>query len=592
MTPVLVSYVVTVFNKEDTIAKTAASLLNQSGDFNAEYIFVDDASTDRSVSILEELGDPRIRIVRNTDNKGPSIRLNQGALEAKGEYLQFIDADDILVRGATAEMLRILQTEEAEVIYGKWKHFSHLQGELLDEELEPNLPYVVSEDPLRYVLTHRNIVRMVLMTTLECFRSSGGCDETIFIQDESLPLRLAWKATRFIDFSGKVVIVSQSSIGNLSNNADQIYHDGFHACRNALIEMSDIDDALKRLIRKKALSIAWKYYYRELGGSHFSLIFCDYLWSRIISGDPGDSRISSLSCLFSDGDEVRRPAAGPVDGFVDGIFVVNLDARTERWTQFQEGISSWLGAFGKTPVRFSAVSGVDLKGFDKAPWFRDRIKEQRKKSWAGKAGCILSHRNAIRHAHEQGWRNVLIVEDDAYLTDEMMRAWKSGLSDVVKSLPYDWATVYLYTANPITPCRIVDEKAGIRLIESMGAFGTVAYLVNGRIFGNILSRLPDENHIWSWVARHKAIDLWFSQNLRRFGKIFAVAPSLVNHRVGPSDITMTPESEWTFSGDMEDLVYTNSRRLYAVKKKIRDLKCRCHEVFSCLRALAKRLRGL
>lgn len=148
---------------------------------------------------------------------------------------------------------------------------------------------------------------------------------------------------------------------------------------------------------------------------------------------------------------------------------------------------------------------------------------------------MLSHRNAIEHALKQGWGNVLIVEDDAFIADEKVQAWKSWLSSMVTSLPEDWAVVYLYTtANPITPCRVVSEcnDEGSCLAEAVGAFGTVAYLLNGRVFEQVLAGLPVEKNIWPWVACYKAIDLWFFRNLRRFGKVYAIVSSLVGHQVG------------------------------------------------------------
>jgi len=277
---------------------------------------------------------------------------------------------------------------------------------------------------------------------------------------------------------------------------------------------------------------------------------------------------------------------------VAGIYVINLDARPERWELFQEGSDNWGTTFGKKPVRLSAVAGIELDGFGALPWFRDRIKERRRNSWAGKAGAILSHRKAIEYAHGQGWGNVLIVEDDAFITDEKVRVWNSGLSNMVASLPDDWAVVYLYTAQPFGPCCTVAEKESVRLIEAMGAFGCVAYLLNSRIFGKLLAELPEGKNIWPWVARHKAIDLWFSRHLRRFGRVYVVAPSLVGHQVGPSDITMTPESEWTFSGEMEGLACTQSTLLFSLKKALRNIEWIYQECLSFFRMQIKRVRGL
>ena len=311
MTPPLVSFIVPVYNKSHALAATLASLRNQDGPFASEFIFIDDASTDDSVAVLERHADSRVRIIRNGENCGPAVRLNQGARVARGEYLQFVDADDILARGATAEMLRILREENADVIYGKWRLTKARGEELLEETLAPGAAYTVSERPLHYVLTHSRIVRMVAMTTGACFAASGGCDEGVFVQDESLPLRLAWKARRFVDFSGTVILVPAHEGGNLSQNKVQQHHDGFRVFRNALEEMSDIDLQCRRLLQQKAISIAWKHYRRTMGGRLTSGVFQTYLLSKTGILPGGNGRLDQLYRLFNDfHGRIRKPCPG------------------------------------------------------------------------------------------------------------------------------------------------------------------------------------------------------------------------------------------------------------------------------------------
>lgn len=275
-----------------------------------------------------------------------------------------------------------------------------------------------------------------------------------------------------------------------------------------------------------------------------------------------------------------------------GIYVINLNSRPERWKIFIEGVNPWKAAFDKTPERLSAVAGVHLPGYGRPPWFVDRISERRKKSWGGKAGAVLSHRQAIKKAFEQGWDSVLIVEDDAFLTEEMAQKWESGLKRLIEALPDDWSMVNFCTSKPILPCRTVAEYQGVKLVETAGAFGAVAYLLNGRVFRRILKELPDERSVWGWVARYKAIDLWFSRNLVRFGKVYLFAPSVAGHRVGPSDITMTPEAEWKFDFTLKDIQLVRSGLFFAVQKTIRRADNALRHFFSVFRLGIKRLRGL
>jgi glycosyl transferase, family 25 len=277
---------------------------------------------------------------------------------------------------------------------------------------------------------------------------------------------------------------------------------------------------------------------------------------------------------------------------VAGIYVINLDSRPERWELFQSELKSWEKAFGKIPERLSAVAGIKLPGYGMKPWFPARIPEWRQREWGGKAGCILSHRQAINKAFEQGWKNVLIVEDDTFLTEEIALAWKDGLARLVLDLPEDWSTIYLCTACSISPFRTIGEYQDFKMVEASGAFGTVAYLLNERIFERVLAELPDERTIWSWVARHKTIDRWCSQNLLRYGRVYLFVPSLVGHHAGSSDICMAPTPGRNLDFTLTNIRPVRNLLLFNVQQSVRRVENTIRRFSSGFRLLIKRLRGL
>ena len=92
----LISVIVPVYNVEKYIGKCVESIERQTYD-NLEIILVDDGSTDTSGLICEELArkDKRIRVFHQ-DNKGLSEARNKGLEKAKGEYIGFVDADDVI----------------------------------------------------------------------------------------------------------------------------------------------------------------------------------------------------------------------------------------------------------------------------------------------------------------------------------------------------------------------------------------------------------------------------------------------------------------------------------------------------------------
>ncbi|MCB9283022.1 MAG: glycosyltransferase family 2 protein [Lewinellaceae bacterium] len=90
----LVSVVIPVFNAEKTIENSLWSVFNQSYR-NLEIIAVNDGSTDKSEQILQSLNDPRFKVVSQR-NRGASTARNEGLKNSTGEFIQFLDADDLL----------------------------------------------------------------------------------------------------------------------------------------------------------------------------------------------------------------------------------------------------------------------------------------------------------------------------------------------------------------------------------------------------------------------------------------------------------------------------------------------------------------
>ncbi|WP_404786563.1 glycosyltransferase family 2 protein [Altericista sp. CCNU0014] len=88
-----VSVVIPAYNAEQYIVETIESLQNQTfSDF--EIIVSDDASTDRTVPIVREIGDPRLTVI-SAENGGVSAARNRGIAVARGEFIAFLDADDL-----------------------------------------------------------------------------------------------------------------------------------------------------------------------------------------------------------------------------------------------------------------------------------------------------------------------------------------------------------------------------------------------------------------------------------------------------------------------------------------------------------------
>lgn len=112
----LVSIIIPNYNSEKYIAESIKSCIGQTYS-NIEIIVVDDASNDGSLSIVREFDG--VRIYQNPENKGACYSRNYGIQIAKGKYLKFLDADDILVNDSIErQVLRNEELGEIDICYG------------------------------------------------------------------------------------------------------------------------------------------------------------------------------------------------------------------------------------------------------------------------------------------------------------------------------------------------------------------------------------------------------------------------------------------------------------------------------------------
>lgn len=122
---VTVSVITPVYNAEDFIRDCVSSVIAQTyTDF--EYLLVDDCSTDKSREILISLQniDARIRLIFLEQNLGPAGARNAAIAEAEGQYLAFLDSDDLWFPKKLEYQLKVIQKENASIVFSSYFKFS------------------------------------------------------------------------------------------------------------------------------------------------------------------------------------------------------------------------------------------------------------------------------------------------------------------------------------------------------------------------------------------------------------------------------------------------------------------------------------
>lgn len=142
-----VSVVIPVYGVESFIAAAIQSVLDQTMT-NFELLIVDDASPDRSVEICQQFTDPRIRIIRQ-ENRGLAGSRNTGIRHARGEFLAFLDGDDLWQPEKLEQHLQHLEANPQIGISFSRSAFIDEAGNALGTYLMPQLTDITVADLFR-----------------------------------------------------------------------------------------------------------------------------------------------------------------------------------------------------------------------------------------------------------------------------------------------------------------------------------------------------------------------------------------------------------------------------------------------------------
>jgi glycosyltransferase involved in cell wall biosynthesis len=193
--PNLVSIVVVSYNNWPIVELTVQSALCQSY-VPVEIIVVDNGSIDGSVGELRERFKERITLIQQA-NTGDAGAYNTGFKYARGEFIQFIDGDDVLTPYKIEKQMEVMRTRpETDIVYGDTRLFQERAGEaeFNDTDTGPE------EDLLRTVLEScANYFGNTLGTLFrrKVFEQIGFWDEKVYLTDADFYIRALWAGCRF-----------------------------------------------------------------------------------------------------------------------------------------------------------------------------------------------------------------------------------------------------------------------------------------------------------------------------------------------------------------------------------------------------------
>ena len=154
----------------DYIGKTMESAINQT--FNSiEYLIVDDCGNDGTINIVERFQKEHqrgkdIRILYNKQNLGVGKTRNMILEQAQGEYLFFLDSDDVLESDAIEKMVGVARQYQAEVVYGSWIRVDNVHHSPSQHNYYPDLKLLKPGELAMYAFKNYSSFRISVCNAL------------------------------------------------------------------------------------------------------------------------------------------------------------------------------------------------------------------------------------------------------------------------------------------------------------------------------------------------------------------------------------------------------------------------------------------
>jgi glycosyltransferase involved in cell wall biosynthesis len=202
----LISVIIPSYNYALYLPECVASVMKQTYS-NWECIIIDDGSTDTTKQVGEQLSksDKRIQYFFQ-ENSGPTVARNLGVSKAKGEFIQFIDADDLIEHQKLEKQVAVFEKKsEYDLVYGGVKYFrSSDKARLYDDiTLEGSFPWMKNLSGKGHIMIEALLKGNIMVISSPLIRKSlfdkfGGMSEDLYFnEDWELWTRFAMGGAQF-----------------------------------------------------------------------------------------------------------------------------------------------------------------------------------------------------------------------------------------------------------------------------------------------------------------------------------------------------------------------------------------------------------
>ena len=292
---VKISFVCPIFNKEKYLPNVLNALKNQRGEFQKEYVFVNDGSQDNSLECLKTITKKwkNTKIISQL-NKGPASATQKAIDLSSGDYIKLLGGDDVMSEDCTKILLDIITKNKNVAVFSRYKLVEDLNKIKFKNQAPINLR--ILKDPLKKTVLSSYSGTAPNLYCHNAIKKSGGCNLKLFIEDFSLVLGISkFGSFSFID---NVTSCGPSEDPNriMTGMQTQLIHDFNAALYYFFIENKKISDQIKILACKKALGRAEKWARRLKKQSIFNKM--NLLKLKLFFGNKNYENLIKQACVY------------------------------------------------------------------------------------------------------------------------------------------------------------------------------------------------------------------------------------------------------------------------------------------------------
>jgi len=212
----LVSVIIPAYNSEKYIAETLRSVIAQTYD-NIEIIVIDDASTDGTLLVLEEMDINRpLSVIKKEKNSGAAASRNIGYKHSKGGLIKFLDADDMIDPEMITNQVALAAGNDNNIISAQWGRF--LNDDVNTFKLSPETCWQTMPSVDWACASWRNANAMtnpgIFLIPRKIIEKAGLWDETLSLLDDTEYFMKTILSADNVIFSSNSLLYYRSGLNN------------------------------------------------------------------------------------------------------------------------------------------------------------------------------------------------------------------------------------------------------------------------------------------------------------------------------------------------------------------------------------------